>query len=67
MADELSFGPFFLLDRAARERLRALATRTTLQQGDVLIEETFERAWRMLRNQCSFRHSSRNRPLKLSM
>ena len=39
MADELSFGPFFLLDRAARERLRALATRTTLQQGDVLIEE----------------------------
>jgi len=39
VSDELNFGPFFLLDKSARQRLRELATRTTLHQGDVLIEE----------------------------
>ena len=39
MPEELNFGPFFLLERSARERLRGLATRLTLAQGDVLIEE----------------------------
>src|SRR5919198_3164245 len=39
MTEELNFGPFFLLERSARERLRGLATRQTLAEGDVLIEE----------------------------
>jgi CRP-like cAMP-binding protein len=39
VTEDLNFGPFFLLDKSARERLRGLAQRMTLKQGDVLIEE----------------------------
>jgi len=39
MPDRLAFGPFFLLDQATKERLRASATTLQLKQGQVLIEE----------------------------
>ncbi len=39
MPNELTFGPFLLLEKTARERLRALATTLQLKQGEVLIEE----------------------------
>src|SRR5438552_9038062 len=39
MLDRLAFGPFFLLDQATKEELRAAATTLQLKQGQVLIEE----------------------------
>ena len=39
MPDALTFGPFLLLEKDARERLRAHATTLQLPQGEVLIEE----------------------------
>ncbi|MDO8506024.1 MAG: cyclic nucleotide-binding domain-containing protein [Candidatus Limnocylindria bacterium] len=39
MSVSLAFGPFLLLEKAARERLGALATSLLLTEGQVLIEE----------------------------
>jgi signal-transduction protein with cAMP-binding, CBS, and nucleotidyltransferase domain len=39
MPDALNFGPFLLLHKDPRERLRSLATPRTLKQGETLIEE----------------------------
>jgi len=39
MPETLSFGPFFLLDQATKERLRTAAATVQLKQGQVLIEE----------------------------
>ena len=39
MRDRLVFGPFLLLEPAARERLASVSTTATLEQGAILIEE----------------------------
>jgi CRP-like cAMP-binding protein len=39
MSDRLMFGPFLLLEPAARERLESVATTAKLDQGAILIEE----------------------------
>jgi CRP-like cAMP-binding protein len=39
MQDRLGFGPFLLLEPAARERLASVAKAANLKQGEILIEE----------------------------